>query len=128
MDPGALITDICHLKKIFVETCFPYGGPEERLMGSRRTGCHNNPVDLVFIDDLLHLVLRVLGTGKEVFIGEDHIGKCLRVGLHLGHIDNAADVDAAVADKDTDPRFFLVNIFLFREFKNNEVFARVHRL
>ena len=49
--------------------------------------------------DLPHLVLGILGTGKEIFFGIDHVGQSLGVVYHLGDTHNTADIDPAVADK-----------------------------
>ena len=41
-------------------------------MGSRRTGGHHNPVEPLFLDDLLDLFLSILGATEEVLRDKNH--------------------------------------------------------
>ncbi len=102
MNPGTLVADIDHLKEVPVQTGIAQGLLKERLMGTRRTGCYDHPVQLVLLDLLLDNLLGILGTGVEVFgiIGDIH--HIPGVVGHRGHIHHRADIDAAMADKDTD--------------------------
>ena len=49
---------------------------------------------------------RVLGAGEEIVLHIDHVGEGLGVIPHPGHVHDAADVDAAVADEHPDPGEF----------------------
>ncbi len=92
-------------------------------MGPGRAGGDDDPVDPVVLEEPLHLVLGVLGTGKEVVVGEDDIGKPFCIFLNLGDVHDAADVYAAIADKDADPRFLSIDISLVRELLDDEIFS-----
>jgi len=81
-------------------------------MGSRGAGGHNDPVQTVFFDHLFHFILGILGTGEHILFHKGHMGKGPGIGRHLGHIDDAADIGAAVADKDPDPRVLAHDIGL----------------
>ena len=103
MHPGALIADIGHLEKIFVEAHLPNRFLKERLMGARRAGGDHHPVQMMLIDCLFDLLLRILRTGIEVFIHVFHVRQRAGIFLHLGDVNDPADVDSAVTHKDADP-------------------------
>ena len=46
VNPGALLTDICHLKLIRVQPRFGYGSPEGGFVHARRAGSDHNPVQV----------------------------------------------------------------------------------
>ena len=71
-------------------------------MGSWRTGRHHDSIELVFLDDLDHQFLSILGTGEQISLHMDHArqGRCV-VGDIL-HVDVSGNIGAAVADKDPD--------------------------
>jgi len=104
VDPGTLVPDVGHFEKILIEARITDKGAEDRLMGPSGARCHDDPVKRFFMDDVFDLLLGVLGTGEKVLIGEDDIGESFGVVLHIGDIDDTPDVDAAIADKDADPR------------------------
>ena len=87
-------------------------------MGSRRAGCDHHSVQLVFSDGLLDLFLRILGAGKQVFIGKCHKWQCFYIFGEGRDIDYASDIDAAVADEHADPRFQPEEIQFSRNLKD----------
>ena len=60
MHPGVLVTNVCHFKKIRIQSHFTDGLLEERFMGTRRASSHHHPVEVVLLYDLPHLLLGVL--------------------------------------------------------------------
>jgi hypothetical protein len=112
VNPGALIPDIGHLEEILIETHFPNRFLEHGFMGSRRAGGNENPVQLMFLDGFLDLLLGILGTGVKVFVDVDNPFKRLGILFHLGNLDDPSDIDPAVADKDTDPWLLTLDIEL----------------
>jgi hypothetical protein len=73
MDPGALIADVGHFEEITVEPCLADCVLEQRLMGSRGAGSDDHPIQPMLVDDLLHLLLSILGAGIEVILHVDDI-------------------------------------------------------
>ncbi len=103
MDPGTLVADVGHLEEIFVQRGVAQHVLKGGLVGSGRAGRHHHPVEPVLLDHLPHLVLGVLGAGKQVGLGIFDIGESFGVFHHRGHIRHLADIKAAVADKYPDP-------------------------
>ena len=72
-------------------------------------------LSFLFLDDIQNLALGVSGAGEQVLVGHDH----LRQGGHVfgegRDVDHAADVDAAVADEDADPRLLALDVPLRRQ-------------
>ena len=110
VNPGALITDIGHLKKVLVQPRIPHGFLEQRFMGPRGAGRNDNAVQPLSLDNLLDVVLCILGTGEQVFVHKDHARQGFGIFRNLGYVDNAADIDAAITYEDPDTRFLLGNI------------------
>ena len=102
MDPGTLVADIGHLKEVGIEARVAHGFLEKRFVGAGRTGRHHHPVEALFLDNLGHFILGVLGAAEKVFFHVCHIGQAFGVFSDGGHISHAADVDAAVAHKYAD--------------------------
>jgi hypothetical protein len=73
VDPGALIADIGHFEEIAVEPCLANGVLEEGLMRPWGAGSDEHPVQSMLFDDLLHLLLSILGAGIEVILHVDDI-------------------------------------------------------
>ena len=48
---------------------------EEGLVRPGRAGRHHHPVEIFRLDDRTDLLLGILGTGKEVLAGIDHVGQ-----------------------------------------------------
>ncbi len=113
MYPGTLVADIGHFKEIRVEPGIAHGFLEQRFVGPRRTGSHDNAVELLFFDDLNHLLLGILGTGKKILFHVSHPGQTPGVFGNSRHIRDAADVGTAIADKYTDAVFLALNRDLF---------------
>ena len=101
--PGALVADVGHLEEVLVETRLPDRLLEQGLVGPRRAGGDDHPVQAVLLDRLLDLLLGILRAGVEIFVHVHHVGKRAGVLLHAGDVDDPADVDPAVADEDADP-------------------------
>ena len=71
-------------------------------MGSGRTGCHHHPVKFLFLDHFFHMILGILGTGKQIVLHMDDIGKGCRIIPDRRHIGDTADIDTTITDKHTD--------------------------
>ena len=100
--PGILVADVGHLKQILVQAGVDQGLPEQGLVGDGGASRHHHPVEVVFLDDPGHVDLGVLGAGEQVVFHVGHVGQRLGVFRQLRHVDDAADVDAAVADEHPD--------------------------
>jgi hypothetical protein len=114
MDPGILISDVGHLKKVFIEASFPDGLLKEGLMGARRAGRHHDAIKIILLNNLFHLVLCVLRTGEKIVLHVSHMWEGFGIFSDSRHIGNPANIDATVADKDTDPGFLCRYIKLWR--------------
>ena len=55
----------------------------------------------------------IRGAGEQELLGVFHVGEGLGVLDHRGHIDNRADVEPAIADKDADAWGFTPDIALW---------------
>ncbi len=110
VDPGILVADVGHFKQVFVQPAGLQGFHEHRFVGLGAAGGHDHPVELVLLDFFLDFLLGVLAAGEEILIREDHVGQPFGISLDGRHIDHAADVDAAVADKYTDARLLTGDI------------------
>jgi hypothetical protein len=72
MDPGALVTDVDHLKEVRVHSCLLTGTGKEWLMGAWRAGGDHHPVEAVFFYGLLNFNDTRFRTGIQVLFGIDH--------------------------------------------------------
>ena len=75
--PGVLVADIGHLEEVLVEPGVDQGLPEQGLVGDGRAGRHHHPVELLFLDDLGHGHLGILGAGKEISSTKATLGSVL---------------------------------------------------
>ncbi len=116
MDPGILISDIGHLKEVFVDPAGFEGVHEYSLVGFGRACRHHDPVESVFLDDIFHFFLGVLGAGEEILSGVHHMGKCFGIFFQHGDVHDTRNVDTAVADKDPDSRCLFGEIDFFGKF------------
>jgi hypothetical protein len=114
MDPRTLITNISHLKDISIQPCFPKCFSEQWLMGPWSAGGHHDPVQVIFLYTLLDLLLGILGAGKEISVGHDHIWQGCRIVPHLRDVHDAPNIDASMADKDPYAGLLSEDIFLDR--------------
>ena len=121
VNPGALVADVRHFEQVLVQAGLPHSLPEHRFMGSGRTGGHDDPVQVVLFDRVADLCLGVLRAGVEVVFDMNDILERSRVISHLRNIDDAADVDAAVADEYADPGF----LALLRQFPADILFLTI---
>ena len=83
-------------------------------MSSGSTRCHNNPIELVFLNYFLYPLLSILRTSKEISFSIDHIGQCLSKFSDIRDIYIPANIDSAVADEDPNSWLFSLHIFLWR--------------
>ena len=112
--PGVLVADIGHFKEILVQTRVDQGLPEQGLVGDGGASRHHHPVKVVFLDDFGHIDLGVLGAGEQVVFHVRHVGQRPGIFRQLRHADDAADVDAAVADEHPDAgSIFRPDVFRF---------------
>jgi len=75
MYPGIMIADIRHLKEILIEACGLHCLPEQRFVSPWSAGRHNDPVQPLFPDLLLHNSLGILRTGKQISCYKNHVRK-----------------------------------------------------
>src|SRR5512145_642523 len=85
-------------------------------MGPRRTGGHNDSVELVLLDHLAHSHLGILRARIEIGRNVLYIGQGLRIFGNRLYIDNAGDIDAAMADKYANARTLADYVELWRGF------------
>ena len=113
--PGGLVADVGHFEEVAVEAGLLAVFLEQALVGPGRAGGDHHSGEVVFLDDLAHLHRRVLGAGEEVVRGEHHVGQGLRIFHDGGHVHDAADVDAAVADENAGPGTDALDVLLERQ-------------
>jgi hypothetical protein len=114
--PGVLVADVGHIKEIGVEAHLLDGLLEHGHVGPGAAGGHHHPVELVFGDGRQDLVLGVGGTGEQVLVGQDHPRQGGDIFGEGRDVDDPADVDAAVADKDAHPGFLALHVDLRGQF------------
>ena len=115
MDPGGLIADVGDLHQVLVETCPTQEFLEFGLVGAGRTAADDHPVELLFLDgftDILHG-----DPAAAVAFGPGNCDMRKGGGMvdQVCHVDDTADVLAAVADKDPDLRLFPRDITFFQK-------------
>ncbi len=116
MHPGILIADVGHFKEILVEADLEQGFSKQIFVGVWGTGGNQHAVDTLFLDDFRHMHLSVLGASKEVVLYMHHIWQSSGVFSNRGHVHNAANIDAAVANENTDTGLFFTNVPLLWQF------------
>ena len=104
MNPGALVPDVGHLEEVGVQSRLANGVAEDGLVGARRAGGDNDPVQSVLGDALLDQLQGVGGTGVDGVLGEDNVGQGLGVVYHGLHVHHPGDVRPAGADEHPDAR------------------------
>jgi len=72
--PGTLIANIGHLEEVFVDTHIGHSLLKESLMGQGAARSDDHTVQPLLLDDLAHLLLRVLGAAEEVILHVDYAG------------------------------------------------------
>ncbi len=124
MDPGTLITDVDHLKEVPVEASIFQGFLKKRFMGPWGTGCDDHTVQLLILDGLFDLLLRILRAGIEIFRVVGHIFHTTCVLCYLWTINNRTDIDTTVADKNTDTHLVIIGYrLLFRVLFTDSTFS-----
>ena len=101
--PRTLVADIGLLEQVLVEAGVAYRLLKERLMRTRRAGGNDHPVEVLLLYDLHQPILGILGTGEEIFLDVDDIGKRLCVLDDFRNPDHTRYVYAAIADEYADP-------------------------
>ncbi len=102
MNPGILVADVAHFKEIFVQAGIYQCFLKKRFMGFGRAGRHHDTIQIFFLDDLRHNILRVLGAGVQVIAEILHIRQRCSVIPHCRNIHHTRNVDAAAAHKNAD--------------------------
>src|SRR4030042_4756142 len=105
VNPGTLFPKVGHLQQIRVQSRFNKTFSERRLMQSGRTRGHHDPVQTLFPDVGLDLVLARLRTKVVVMAGYDHVRECLAIGGHVCAVHDPCDIRPAMADVNTDSTF-----------------------
>ena len=82
-------------------------------MQPRRTGSHDNPIQVEFLDILFHLLLARFGAGIADILGNHHMVQIGGRFRHFPAIHRLGDIQAAVADIDPDARLFIPIAFHF---------------
>ena len=78
------------------------GFSKQIFVGVWGAGGNQHAVDILFLDDFRHMYLGVLGARKEVVLYMHHIWQSSGVFSNRGHVHNAANIDAAVANEHPD--------------------------
>ena len=102
MNPGVLISDIGHFKKVFVEARIHQSLLKKGFMGLRGAGGNYNAIQILFLNYLGDRILGIGGAGEKIIGHIFHIRERGRVVSHSHHINHPSDIDAAVTDKDAD--------------------------
>ncbi len=101
--PGVLFADIDDGQQVLVQTGVLDHLAEGLLMHQRRTGGHDNPIQVVFPDIVLDHLLPRRGAHEFVIRGHDHLGqRCGKLG-QFADPNGFGDVHPTVTDKNTDP-------------------------
>ncbi len=111
MDPGTLITDIGHLKKVFIQASFSDGLLEQRLMGSGSARGDDHPIQIVLLYHFLYLLLGILGASVEIVLSVDYIREGFGILHNLGHSHVPTDIDPTVANKYSYSEFLSGDVF-----------------
>ncbi len=82
-------------------------------MGSWCTGGYHYPVKVMFLNQLLHHFLCILGAGKEISLGNHDIWKSRCIFHNLWDVNYARNVDTTVTDKYTNPGLLFRDILLW---------------
>jgi hypothetical protein len=104
MNPGALVTNVGHFEKIRVQPDLSNSILKKGLMGSWGARCHHYPVQAMLLDNPLNLLLGILGTGIEVILYVNHLGKALGILRHIRDIHHATNVDPTMAYENANAR------------------------
>src|SRR5664280_975157 len=110
MDPGVLVPNISHLKQIFVKACTLHSILKERLMCTWCTCCNHDTIDAILYDRFLDPVLCILRAGKHALFAIHYKRKLPCILYQLRNLHYAADVYAAIAYINADPRRLPSNI------------------
>jgi len=116
MDPWILIANIGHFKEIFVKPGGTEGIHKDAFMGFGCAGSNDNAVELMFFYQFLHLLLGILGAGKQVLSWINHIRQRFGIFLNFSDIYHTRNVYSAIAHKNTYPRIFGGYIYFLRQF------------
>src|SRR5664280_638242 len=100
--PGTLVAYVRELEQVLVEPRFLARGPEQRLVRAGRTRRDNDPVEVMLLDGLLDGADPVLRARVQVPGREDHVREGRGVFGHVLDVEEACNVAAAMADKDSD--------------------------
>ena len=101
-DPGALLADVPHLEQEGIDPAALGGLAEGLLVHQRRAGGDHDGVEPVGLDVALDHLLAWVRAHELVVLGQRDVGQRLGELGHRLHVDRAGDVQAAVADVDTD--------------------------
>ncbi len=103
VDPGAVLPDVHECEQVLVQPGPLAGGLEQGRVGPGRAAGDYDPVEVVLPYGLPDAAEAVLGTGVQVVGRERDVGEGLGILRDGRHIDEPADVRAAVADEHSDP-------------------------
>ena len=115
MNPGALVTDIGHLKEIGIESHFTDRVSKKRLMGPRCAGGHHDTVQVEFLHPLLDQFQGVCRTGVDRIFSMDHSWKGFCKFNDFFHIHGSSDIRSTTADKGSNSWLFIRREPLFPE-------------
>ncbi len=107
VDPAVLLADVGDLDLVGVEAGQPGRLLERLLVKGRRAGGDDDAVEVLLLDRIDDHLLAGVGAHIDVIRGERDPGVVLQ---HLGDlldVDDAGDIDAAVADEQADPLLFV---------------------
>jgi len=105
MHPRALIPNVGHGEKIRIQTGLLHGELKHGFMSPRAARRNHYPIELVFLDDLQELLLRVLGTREKFLVSKDNVRQRPDVLDYPWNVHHVRDIDAATANEDPYARF-----------------------
>lgn len=113
MNPGTLVPDVPHFEQVFVDPCVDQRLLKQGLVGLGCTRRHHHTVQVMFFDDLGHLVLGVLGAAEHVLFRIHHSRQAFGKFRHFRYINGPCYIRPAPAHKYTDPGRLTPNIHFF---------------
>ncbi len=117
MDPGVLVSNVTHFKQVFIQPGIDQRFLEKGFVGFWRTCRHDDPVQIMLLNNLGHGLLRVLGARIKIVRKVFHIGECRSILTHGRDVHDAGDIDTTPADEHTDSWSFTEDIRFGNDFR-----------
>ncbi len=101
VDPGAMFSDISHVKEILINSPLPKRIPKQRLMRPGSTGSNNYTIEPFFPDRAGYCLGSISGTCKQAFFSVNNIIQGQGIFNQGRNIHHSSDISTAMARKDT---------------------------